>query len=269
MQEVSVGLEAGGYRLEAVLVEEWMSSIWRVVHIQQQAPFLLKRLRSGLAKDANIHQQFLSETQLQRVVQHPHIIPVVDVVDTPAVTGLIMPWMAGENLADHLHRCAPLPPPQAIRWCQQLLSALSVLHSHGICYRHLKPAEIILCDGVLQVDVQTPRSDRLFRQTTSRNDEFYAYMSPEESTTIDSDHRVDIFSVGAILFEMLTGRYAFDGTTGDVLTTIRSGVAPALGDHRADLPASLADVVACALAFDPADRFATAAAFSQALGVVA
>ena len=268
----SQGTHIGSYRLLERLSSTGMSPAWRVHHLPSGSDRLLKLLDPDLRAEPALHAHFLAAASLHQH-GHPSILPVLEIIDDEDATGLVMPLPSGENLADRLAREAPISPHLAMTWAAQLLSALALLHAQGHVVRHLKPASLFVCqDRLMVIEPHLSDIDSLCRQTSPRNEELYAYMSPEQLDTIGPDHRTDLFSVGAILYEMLTGEFAFQGTPHAVIQQLRAQVptSPHLQTLGPALPAGLAAVVKQALSLDPDRRFPDAAAFSAALrGVTA
>ena len=251
-----------------------MATVYRVQHRDGSSHALKvlhptddERLRAEMLR------RFLAEGKIQARLRHPHILPVNDIIEVPTGTGLLMDLLIGEDLGARLRREGAQSPLQAARWTQEILSALSLVHHHGIIHRDLKPGNIFLEateSGAARVRVMDFGLARVIGMTQTKTGVIIGslcYLSPEQiqdNKTIDG--RSDLFSVGALLFEMLTGVRAFIAESEfAVMNMIRSGTNPPIQSINPDIPDPLAAIVARALHPDPSERFPDAAAFSAAL----
>ena len=184
----------------------------------------------------------------------------------------VMPLIDGETLRDRLERDGPLPVDEAVRLVRELADALQYAHEAGILHRDLKPENVMLSRGhALLTDfgiaqsAATPENDRLTRVGSSVGTP--AYMSPEQATgERELTAASDVYGLGAILFELLTGEPPFTGPTAHAILVKRfTTEAPDLRTRRPDAPVACAAAVARALASEPDQRFPTAAAFAAAL----
>ena len=251
-----------------------MATVYRVQHhdgslhaLKILHPTDDERLRTEMLR------RFLAEGEIQARLLHPHILPVNDIIEVPTGTGLLMELLIGEDLGARLRREGAQSPLLAVRWTLQILSALSLVHHHGIIHRDLKPGNIFLENtesGHAQVRVMDFGLARVLGMTQTKTGVIIGslcYLSPEQiqdNKTIDG--RSDLFSVGALLFEMLTGIRAFIAESEfAVMKMIRSGANPSVQSINPDIPDPLAAIVAQALDPDPSARFADADAFAEAL----
>lgn len=253
--ELKPGDIVGGvYRIERAGPQGGMAQIWRAWHRGLRTWHALKILGPEWAGDAEVWERFVEEGRLQAWHIHPHIVRVTDVVYDEHLTALVMDWVEGEDLEDRLE-AGPLPRAESVTWILQLLDALALVHSHSVVHRDLKPANLLIdADGALRLtDFGIARtgsgSGTLIGTRMGTPD----YMSPEQLRDASAvDNRSDLYSVGAVLFELLTGRIA----------TRESGLLESPPD---DLPADLSPIIQTAMQSDPADRYPDAAAFSAAL----
>ena len=271
------GANVGPYTIQERLGSGGMATVYRVRH-DDGSEHALKVLRQ--TEDPRMRNEmlrrFLAEGRIQKQLTHPHILPVTGLVEGPP-TALVMDLLHGEDLGARMARSAPLPPLQSVRWIQQLLSALALIHSHGIIHRDLKPGNVFLqdtADGpptVRVMDFGLARVLSLSQTKTGVIIGSLCYLSPEQIRDNKAvDHRADLFSVGALLYEMLAGVKAFLAESEfAVMQRIRGGNIVPLGELCPDLPEALAAVVHRAMATHPDERFADAAAFSAALQAVA
>jgi hypothetical protein len=253
--ELKPGDIVGGvYQIERAGPEGGMARIWRAWHRGLRTWHALKVLGPEWAHDAAVWERFVEEGRIQAWHIHPNIVRVTDVVYDEHLTALVMDWVEGEDLEDRLES-GPVPRAEAIAWILQLLDALALVHSHSVIHRDLKPANLLIdADGQLRLtDFGIARTESGSGTQIGTRMGTPDYMSPEQlrdATKVDG--RSDLFSVGAILFELLTGRIA-------------TREADLLESPPDDLPADLAPIIQTAMQPDPARRFADAAAFSIAL----
>lgn len=259
--------------IEGEIGEGGMAIVYRAQHTILGSTHAIKVLDEKLARNKEIRQRFLEEGRIQARLRHPHITPVSDIIAEEGVAGLVMPCLQGTNLEDHIAQTGPVPVSQAIEWFKQALMALSYVHSEGIVHRDLKPANIFLekqpdrVPVVRLMDFGIAKVMDKSRTRTSMSMGTLAYMSPEQLRSPRSvDHRTDVFAMGAILYEMLSGKPAFHGDTDyETMESVVQGQFIPLRQQTEALPAHLDGIVACALSVEPSQRFESAAAFMEAL----
>ena len=254
-----------------------MATVYLARDLRHNRPVALKVLRPELA-DSLGPERFQREIELAARLQHPHILTVLDSGDTGAAGGarlwFTMPYVEGESLRDRLRRERQLPVADAVRIAREAAQALSYAHRHGVVHRDIKPENILLtADGdTLVADfgiaraLRRPRADQRLTETGLTLGT-PAYMSPEQASGArEVDARTDIYSLGAVLYEMLAGEPPFTGATAQALLARRVlEDAPPVRQHRPSVPEPVERAVARALARVPADRFASAAEFVRAL----
>jgi TolB-like protein len=218
-------------------------------------------------------ERFLREIELAAGLTHPHIVPVYDSGDAGGRLYYVMPYVEGESLHERLARDRRLPVDEAVRLAREVADALDYAHRRGIIHRDIKPENILLEEGHAVVTdfgiaraVSTAGGERLTQTGSPIGTPMY--MSPEQAAgELDIDGRADIYSLGCVLFEALTGVPPFSGPTAWAILVRRlTESPPLLRSVDPAIPAAVEAAVARALAQDPADRFATGAGFSAALG---
>jgi TolB-like protein/Flp pilus assembly protein TadD len=267
---------AGRYTLERELGRGGMATVYLARDLRHDRPVALKVLRPELA-DTLGPERFQREIQLAARLQHPHILTVLDSGDTGPGAGarlwFTMPFVEGESLRDRLRREHQLPVADAVRIAREAAQALNYAHRQGVVHRDIKPENILLtADGdTLVADFGIARAlgaegDQRLTET-GLTVGTPAYMSPEQASgSREVDARTDIYSLGAVLYEMLAGEPPFTGATAQALLARRVlEDAPPVRQHRPSVPEPLERAVAKALARMPADRFASAADFVRAL----
>ncbi|MFT5684741.1 MAG: hypothetical protein ACI8RZ_005685 [Myxococcota bacterium] len=253
--ELKPGDIVGGvYRIERAGPQGGMAQIWRAWHRGLRTWHALKILGPEWAGNAEVWERFVEEGRLQAWHIHPHIVRVTDVVYDEHLTALVMDWVDGADLEDRLE-AGPLPRSEAVTWLLQLLDALDLVHGHGVVHRDLKPANLLIsASGQLKLtDFGIARTEQGSGTQIGTRMGTPDYMSPEQLRDSSAvDNRSDLYGVGAILFELLTGRIA----------TRESGL---LESPPEDLPPDLVGIILTAMQTDPALRYPDAAAFTAAL----
>ncbi len=242
-----------------------MATVWLARDLRYERPVALKVLHSELAYALG-PERFQREIMLAARLQHPHILSVYDSGESAGRLWFTMPYVEGQSLRARLGG-GPLPAGEAVRIAREAAQALQYAHDHGVIHRDIKPENILLTrDGSTLVadfgiartlgGTPNPRltAAGLVVGTPS-------YMSPEQAAGESAvDGRSDIYSLGCVLHEMLTGRPPFSGPTAQAIITKHLTQAPP------PLPGPLSGAVGKALAKSPAERFASAADFAAALG---
>jgi serine/threonine protein kinase len=256
-----------------------MASVYRVRHLALGSPHALKVLNAELAQDADLRERFLAEGRIQAQLRHPHIVAVTDIATDP-VPGLVMELIDGETLEDHVRaKAETLAITEIVEILLPVLDAVGEAHRHGIVHRDLKPSNILLGRGsrgklrpvVADFGIAKVVSDHLQtgRKATRTGVRVgtLLYMSPEQVRgEANLDARSDIFALGAILYELVTGRVAFDAPSEyDAMKNIVEGrfLPPTRGLGPVD--PVLDACIRKALAIRPEERFPDCGAFGKLL----
>ena len=281
MGELAQGLWeslAGRYTLERELGRGGMAVVYLVRDLKHDRPVALKVLNPELAASLG-SERFLREVRLAARLQHPHVLTVLDsgeAASRPGAVGSLwftMPFVDGESLRTRLARERQLPVDDALRIAGEAAQALQYAHGQGVVHRDIKPENLLLTrDGnTLVADFGIARA--LGADTESKLTETGfvvgtpAYMSPEQAGGDSGlDARTDVYSLGAVLYEMLAGEPPFTGATMQALLVKRlTQPAPSVRAARPQVPEPVDAAIRRALAPVPADRYATMAQFGQAL----
>jgi hypothetical protein len=266
-----VGRVLGGrYRLIELLGEGGMATIYRAHDNQLDRDVAVKLLRPQYGRDAGFIARFRQEAQSAGSLNHPNVVNVYDYGTDEAGPFIVMELVAGENLAEILHDRGFLPPLAAAGIAEQVAEGLSVAHARGIVHRDIKPSNILLTGAgrAKVVDFGIARA-LVEAQLTLPGTTLGSvhYFSPEQARGEPVTSGSDVYSLGLVLFEMLTGRRAWTGDTAGAVALARLGNPPPHpSTFRADVPPALDAIVGRALALDPQDRFASAATMAAALG---
>ena len=224
-------------------------------------------------------ERFRREIQLAASLHHPHIVPVLTAGDANGLLYYTMPLVDGESLRSKLSREGELPIHDAIRLLQQIADALSYAHEHGVVHRDLKPENILISGRHAHV-VDFGVAKALSASAVSGSESGLtsigvalgtpAYMAPEQAAADpQSDHRVDLYALGVVAYEVLTGAHPFAGRRAQALLAAHATEVPEpIARRRPSIPASLATLVERLLEKRPADRPATAEQVLRELDVV-
>ena len=276
MPDVPPALEgalAGRYRIERVLGEGGMATVYLAEDLRHRRPVALKVLRPELAHALG-PERFQREIETAARLQHPHILGVHDSGDADGQLWFAMPYVEGESLRGRLEREKQLPVEEALRIVREAADALDYAHRHGVVHRDIKPENILLADGhALVADFGIARAlgaaagagEKLTQTGTSVGTA--AYMSPEQAAgEAEIGPRSDIYSLGIVLYEMLAGETPFTAATPQAMIARRFTETPKLlRAHRETVPENIEQAVAKALARTPADRFPNARVFADSL----
>jgi serine/threonine-protein kinase len=254
-----------------------MGEVYRARDTRLGREVALKRVSDPALASDIARRRILREARAAGALSHPGIATIYDVLDAPEGLFIVMELVPGETLADTLTG-GPLPPDEALEVCAQLADALAHAHARGVVHRDLKPSNIHLTpQGRAKIlDFGIAKSDVDERDGGMRADDLGTaegrmvgspgYMAPEQVVGRASDQRTDIYSVGIVLFEMLTGERPY--AKADRLATtlaMLEGPVPRVDERAPEVPREIADLVARAMARDPEDRFPTASALSVAI----
>jgi len=220
--------------------------------------------------------RFLQEIQVTARLQHPHILPLLDSGEANGLVYYLMPYVTGESLRDRLRRDKQLPIEDAVTIAREVALALDYAHRQGVIHRDVKPENILLSDGqALVADFGVARAvEAAGRESLTESGLALgtpAYMSPEQAAAEpDLDGRSDTYSLGCVLYEMLAGDAPFSGSSPRAIAARHSlDAAPSVRSVRPTVSAAIERVIHRAMAKVPADRYATAAQFAEALGAAA
>jgi serine/threonine-protein kinase len=271
----------GKYRIVRQLGEGGMGTVWEGRHTVIGRRVAIKLLHESLASQPEVQARFRREAQAAAAIGSEHIVDVEDVGFTPdGVPYLVMEYLEGRNLFEILKREGPFEPSRAACYLIQACRALAMAHERGIVHRDLKPENLFLTvreDGApwikvidfgiakLVASVSTESESRLTAMGTALGTPYY--MSPEQIRGAkELDHRADVYSMGVILYELLTGKRPFAGATvNDLIIAIATEEPVPPRKHRPDLDWRLEGVILRAIERDPGDRFLSIAELAAAL----
>lgn len=264
------GRRLGAYRIVAPLGEGGMATVYRARQEGKiERDVALKVLARHFSTSREFMARFSQEASILAGLRHPHILPIFDFGEQDGYTYLVMPFIESGTLAD-LMTGKPLPLPQIRQIIPQVADALDYAHGRGIIHRDVKPSNVLVDErgncylGDFGISKIVEDSSRL--TSTGIMLGTPEYMSPEQGRGEALDGRSDIYSLGVVLYEMAAGRVPYRANT--PLAVIYRHIQDALPPARLlnpDIPEALEAVLAQALAKSPAERFATAGQFGQAV----
>src|SRR5574338_397817 len=262
---------ADRYRIERRLGEGGMATVYLAEDLKHDRKVALKVLKPELAAVLGA-DRFVVEIKTTAALQHPHILPLFDSGSADGFLYYVMPYVEGETLRDKLNRETQLGVDEAVRITREVADALDYAHRRGVIHRDIKPENILLHDGRpmvadfgIALAVSAAAGGRMTETGMSLGTPHY--MSPEQATADkDITGRSDVYSLGSVLYEMLTGNPPHTGASAQqiIMRIIAEPVEP-VTKHRRSVPPNVAAAVSKALEKLPADRFATARDFAQAL----
>ena len=262
---------ADRYRIEREIGAGGMATVYLAQDLRHDRKVALKVLRPELSAVIGA-ERFLAEIKLTANLQHPHILPLFDSGEADGFLFYVMPFVEGESLRSRLNREKQLPVAEAVRIATEVASALDYAHRHGVVHRDIKPENILLHDGralVADFGIALAASKAGGNRMTETGMSLGTphYMSPEQAMgEREITARSDVYALGVVLYEMLTGDPPFTGSTAQaivarVLTETPRPILP----QRHTIPPDVEAAVLTALEKLPADRFGTAAEFAEAL----
>ena len=276
---VTPGSKLGPYEIVAPLGAGGMGEVYRARDTRLGRDVAVKILPQHLSEKPDARQRFEREARAISSLNHPHICTLYDVGHQDGTDFLVMELLEGETLAKRLER-GPLPTAELLRIGIEVCDALEKAHRQGILHRDLKPSNIMLTksgaklmdfglakaagDGAAPALESLTQSLNPSARTTPVTQQgtivgTFQYMSPEQMEGREADARSDIFSLGAVLYEMATGKRAFEGkTTASVIAAILEREPPAISTVQPMSPPALDRTVKICLAKDPDERFQSA-----------
>jgi serine/threonine-protein kinase len=258
------------YTIEREVAQGGMATVYLARDVRARTPVAIKAMHPRLAEALGA-ERFLREIRIAGAMAHPHIVPLHDSGVAGSILYYIMPYIEGETLYDCLQRERRLPLAGALTIAHDVASALGYAHGRGVLHRDVKPENILLREGrALVADFGLARAigteyTRLTKTGAMVGTVFY--MSPEQLREDDNlDQRADIYSLGCILYEMLTGGPPYTGPSlKELVTRILRAPVPSARRVAAGLPESVDQAINRALARSPGERYTTMEEFAADL----
>ncbi|WP_255687385.1 serine/threonine-protein kinase [Pseudonocardia sp. TRM90224] len=270
-----LGAELAGYRIEALIGHGGAGVVYRAVQVRLQRAAAVKLLAPGLASDAEFRQRFEREARLAARLEHPHIVPIYDSGFADGVLYLTMRYIDGPNLATVVDDNGPMGLHQVCGLLTGIAEALDSAHQAGLVHRDVKPANVLLATAgrhAYLCDFGIARYAAAGSTLTSAGQLLgtLSYCSPEQLQGRHVDGRADQYALACVAFFCLTGRAPFvaDEPSAVMFAHIFAAPPPARA-HNSALSPAVDEVIARALAKEPADRFDDCATFVHALAAAA
>lgn len=248
------------YKILDTLGEGGMANVYLAEDIILQRKVAVKVLRLDLQRDPQTLKRFTREAMATSELSHPNIVSVLDVDTDQGLPYMVMEYIKGPDLHQYLHDNYPLPFTEVIRIMDQILSAVALAHKHNVIHRDLKPENILIDENtgkikIADFGIAVALNQSTITQTNSTMGSVH-YMSPEQTKGGLVTKQSDIYSLGIILYELLAGKVPFGGETAiSIALKHLKEPLPDLKEIVPNLPQPLENVVLCATAKDPRDRY--------------
>ncbi len=264
-----IGQTIGTYRIEQKIGEGGMGAVYKGRDLMLERAVAIKALRPEFARQPELVARFRSEAVTLAKLNHSHVTTLYNFVRQGEDYFMVMEFVPGQTLEKILQQTGAMEIERAVRLFCQALEGIVNAHALGIIHRDLKPANLMLTanDEVKVMDFGIARVLGTARQTkTGRLIGTLEYMSPEQMRSQETDARSDIYSLGILLYEMLTGRVPFESSSDyELMRAQVEDEPPAPREFKGDIPLAVELAIMRALAKDPAARFQSAAEFRAAL----
>jgi len=265
-----VGQTLGQYKIVEMIGQGGMATVYKSYQASLNRYVAIKVLPAQLSMDTDFVERFRREALAAAQLRHPNIITIYDVASQQDLYFIVMELLEGRTLDQILREGQPIPLPRVVSIISQVASALDYAHSQGIIHRDVKPSNISVDEShddrvtLMDFGLVKSRQDAALTMTgmimgTPR------YMAPEQAAAADVDQRVDIYSLGIVLFELLTGQAPFKGETPwEILREHAEQAPPSVSHLNPSLPKALDAVVLKAMAKKPAERYPSAGELTAA-----
>src|SRR5882724_3558895 len=270
---LSAGTRLGPYEILSPLGAGGMGEVYRARDTRLDRTVAIKVLPGHLSSNPQLRERFEREAKAISTLSHPHICSLYDIGHQDGIDYLVMEYLEGETLAHRIKKGA-LPTEQVVQYAIQITDALDTAHRHGVIHRDLKPGNVMLTKSgakLLDFGLAKVRATEaaagmtaLPTQTTPLTGEgtilgTLQYMAPEQLEGAEADARTDIFALGTLIYEMATGRKAFEGKSqASVIAAILEREPPPISTIQTMAPLALDHVVRTCLAKEPDARWQTA-----------
>lgn len=260
----------GRYSIEGLVGVGGMANVYRGTDLKTGNPIAVKVLKEEFLDNEELVRRFKNESKAISILDHPNIVKVYDVSVTDKLQYIVMEYVDGITLKEYLRqRGGALTWKEAVYFASQVLSALQHAHAKGIIHRDVKPQNIMLLanGSIKMMDFGIARFSRAQSQTVSdKAIGSVHYISPEQAKGEHTDARTDIYSVGVMLYEMLSGKLPFDGDGAVSIAIMQiSDKARPLAEVAPDVPEGIRQITEKAMEKDPAKRFQSAAEMLDAI----
>jgi len=268
MSPVKVGDLLDHYRIESVVARSGMASIFKATDTRTGATVAIKVPHEEMEGDPVLYERFQREAEIGKLMDHPGVMKVLDDGEKHSRIYMVMEWVDGRLLRHIIHEEKPLPQERAIAIAVRVLEALEHIHSRGVAHRDLKPENIMVGpeDQIKLIDFGIAAKSDARRLTFGKLSQVMGtpdYISPEQVKGKRGDRRSDLYSLGVILYEMLTGKLPFSGPNPFAVMNDRvlnNPVPPRAANPQ--VTPELQEIIYRALEREPANRYKNAEEFS-------
>ena len=279
---VAIGAELAGYRLKRAIGEGGMAIVYLAERVPDGEPAVLKVLREELSGDEGFRRRFLRESGYARSLEHPNVVKVLDAGETGGVLYIAMEYIEGIDLYALLEEEAPLDPQLTVTLLAQVADAIDAAHATGLLHRDVKPGNVLI-KGAGEPAPRAFLTDFGLSKHTAKDSRALteagsfvgtiAYTAPEQIVDQAPGPPADVYSLGCVLYECLTGHPPFSGSEVEMMQAQVENEPPKLSGRRSRFPAEIDAVIQKALAKEPSARYGTCVelvqAAAKALGVEA
>jgi serine/threonine-protein kinase len=268
--DIPIGTQFAGYKITDVLGRGGMSVVYAAEHVSLGRMVALKLLAPQLAMNESFRERFIRESQLAASLDHPNIIPIYDAGEAEGFLYIVMRHVEGPDLRSLIEQEGPLPLGQTLFYMEQVARALDQAHERGLVHRDVKPGNILIAkpaDRVYLTDfgVVKETSSRGLTKTGFFLGTF-EYAAPEQIEGKPVDGRTDLYALGCVLYECLSGEPPFDAETeGSIIHAHLTESPPKLTAKRPDLSLAINDVITTAMAKSKEDRYPSCGEFARAI----
>jgi len=272
---VQPGTELGGYRLTGLIGRGGMGTVYLGEEVATGRRTAVKVLAAHLARDEGFRRRFVREARYARTVEHPNVVAVLDTGEAHDLLYIVMEYVEGTSLETLLAIEGALPAERALRIVEQVADALGAVHAAGILHRDLKPGNVLVSPALGRERAcltdfglsKNPSQDTKPLTAAGELVGTWHYLAPEQILAKDIDERVDVYGLGCLLFECLTGEPPFRRERAlEVLRAHVEDPPPSVTAVRPELPFEIDAVLEKAMAKQPDDRFETCRNLAGAAG---
>jgi serine/threonine protein kinase len=267
-EEIRIGSEFVGYRIDELIGRGGMGVVYRAYDLRLKRTVALKLMAPELALDRGFRERFSREAELAMSLEHPNVVPIHDAGDIDGRLYLAMRFVEGADLRALLRAEGALDKARSLAICSRVANALDAAHANGLVHRDVKPSNVLLGAGehVYLADFGlTRRLEDSGSAGEHRSVGTPAYLAPEQIEGGSVDGRTDVYALGCLLFECLTGETPFPrGSRLALAWAHLEEEPPRATERRPELPEAIDAVIRKAMAKDPADRYPTCAALIDA-----
>jgi hypothetical protein len=269
VRTIEVGSEFLGYRIEELIGQGGMGVVYRAHDLRLKRTVALKLIAPELALDERFRERFSRESELAMSLEHPNVVPIHDAGDVGDRLYLAMRYVEGTDLRSLLRAEGALDPARALAICSQIAAALQAAHARGLVHRDVKPANVLLDESehayLADFGLTRQLDEHRVRAGERRSLGTPSYLAPEQIEGKAADGRADLYSLGCLFYECLTGCPPFPRDSRLAVAWAHLEEAPpSASDHKPGLPAAIDAVIRKAMAKEPAHRYPTCAAFIAA-----